>query len=218
MMYVKPVDAESPPVELVKEREDGGRVRIECIFRKNASKAFFPTENFWRYPLPTSLLFYTPEHFRADEEVMVNDADRCAVEPRSSRKSSRVVGGSGREVGGPSKLGWNRAKSFCHLFASNVAPGHQRSLVYAVAFPSYPRYDGKATARLMGRRLPDMLDWGEIRRSGWPRNCLTSCKTVHSNTCRMWSGIILLKNKSRVLQKELVARQFSECRRRTTLL
>ncbi|GFX83713.1 hypothetical protein TNCV_349771 [Trichonephila clavipes] len=29
--------------------------------------------------------------------------------------------------------------------------------------------------------------------SGWPRKCLTSFKTVHSNTCRMFSGIILLE-------------------------
>ncbi|GFY22755.1 hypothetical protein TNCV_2180161 [Trichonephila clavipes] len=35
-----------------------------------------------------------------------------------------------------------------------------------------------------------MLDWREIRRSGWSRMYLSSCKTVHSNTCRMWSGII----------------------------
>ncbi|GFU23744.1 hypothetical protein TNCV_2341321 [Trichonephila clavipes] len=63
--------------------------------------------------------------------------------------------------------------------------GHQHSLVDAVAFPSYPRH-----ARLK-----------EILRSGCPKKGLKSCKTVHSNTCRMWSGPILLKNKARVLLK-----------------
>ncbi|GFX09378.1 transposable element Tcb1 transposase [Trichonephila clavipes] len=44
----------------------------------------------------------------------------------------------------------------------------------------------------------DMLDWREIWQSGWARKCLTSCRAVHSNMCRMWYAIILLKNKARV--------------------
>ncbi|GFS99222.1 hypothetical protein TNCV_1600621 [Trichonephila clavipes] len=36
--------------------------------------------------------------------------------------------------------------------------------------------------------------------SGWSRKYFTSCKTVHSSTCRTWSGIIFLKNKTRILQ------------------
>ncbi|GFU62833.1 hypothetical protein TNCV_4279161 [Trichonephila clavipes] len=37
----------------------------------------------------------------------------------SSRKSSREVGGKRREVGDPTKLGWNRAKSYCHLHGAH---------------------------------------------------------------------------------------------------
>ncbi|GFY00317.1 hypothetical protein TNCV_4711191 [Trichonephila clavipes] len=50
--------------------------------------------------------------------------------------------------------------------------------------------------------IPDRLDRRGIWRSGWPRNCLISCKTVHRNTCGMMFGIIWLKKKARVLQKE----------------
>ncbi|GFX60235.1 hypothetical protein TNCV_4533951 [Trichonephila clavipes] len=39
----------------------------------------------------------------------------------------------------------------------------------------------------------DMFDWRDIWRSGWSKKCLTGCKPIHSNTCLMWSGIILLK-------------------------
>ncbi|GFX84990.1 HTH_Tnp_Tc3_2 domain-containing protein [Trichonephila clavipes] len=63
-----------------------------------------------------------------------------------------------------------------------------------------------------------MLDWREIWRSVWPRNCLASYKTVHSNTCRMWCGIMLLKNKGQGTSKTPVAKQFSECRCRTAVL
>ncbi|GFW79560.1 hypothetical protein TNCV_128651 [Trichonephila clavipes] len=48
-----------------------------------------------------------------------------------------------------------------------------------------------------------MLDFREIWRSGCSRKGLTSCKTVRSNTCRMWSGIFWLKNMVRLLLKEL---------------
>ncbi|GFW83586.1 hypothetical protein TNCV_2204351 [Trichonephila clavipes] len=44
--------------------------------------------------------------------------------------------------------------------------------------------------------IPDMHDWRQIWLSGWSRMCLTSCKTVHSNTRAE------LKNKARVQRKE----------------
>ncbi|GFV97031.1 hypothetical protein TNCV_3526171 [Trichonephila clavipes] len=51
------------------------------------------------------------------------DVCKCIVPSRHGGcKSSREVGGRGREVGGPcppgcspSRLGWNQAKSYCHL-------------------------------------------------------------------------------------------------------
>ncbi|GFT43401.1 hypothetical protein TNCV_4775291 [Trichonephila clavipes] len=53
----------------------------------------------------------------------------------SSIKSSRGVGGRGRKMRGPlpspgcspSKFGWNRAKSYCHLYG---APGHCQREAY----------------------------------------------------------------------------------------
>ncbi|GFY02802.1 hypothetical protein TNCV_3506821 [Trichonephila clavipes] len=69
-----------------------------------------------------------------------------------------------------------------------VGSGHQHSLVDAVVLPSSLRY-------VQLKR--DLAIW-------LPRKCLKCCTTIHSNTCRIWPGIILLKNKARVLQKETV--------------
>ena len=51
--------------------------------------------------------------------------------------------------------------------------------------------------------VPDVFKLSKICRSGWSRKCLASCKRVYSSTSRIWSGIILLKNKAAVLQKKL---------------
>ncbi|GFU55058.1 hypothetical protein TNCV_425651 [Trichonephila clavipes] len=52
----------------------------------------------------------------------------------SSHKSSRAVGGRGREVGGPcppgcspSKLSWNQAKSYCHLYGAQATANDRRT-------------------------------------------------------------------------------------------
>ncbi|GFW92441.1 hypothetical protein TNCV_4920701 [Trichonephila clavipes] len=55
-----------------------------------------------------------------------------------------------------------------------------------------------------------MLDWREIWRSGWPRKYMASSKAVHSNTCRMSSGNILLKLNSKPHRFDSYHERFSD--------
>ncbi|GFU31672.1 hypothetical protein TNCV_1175621 [Trichonephila clavipes] len=68
-------------------------------------------------------------------------------------------------------------------------------------------------------RLLIIFQIGSIgEKSGWPKKCLTSCKTVHSNT-RDGCGLALYCwKKGQGAAKGTVEKQFSECHRRTSVL